>query len=142
MQRSAKTHYASLAILELAIRFASAEPVPIRAIAESQEIPSQFLVQILLRLKHAGLVRSSRGAGGGYQLALPPDEITLAAVVRAVEGDRALQPQVPRPENPVAAVLCDAWRAIACRERQMLESTTFATLAARARQPAPAMYYI
>ena len=74
MKFSAKTEYACLAVLELARAFDSDEPVRIRSIAEEHGIPSRFLVQILLQLKGAGLVNSTRGAAGGYQLAKPPGE--------------------------------------------------------------------
>src|SRR5205085_8263082 len=64
-------------------------PVKGERIAQAQEIPLKFLENILGDLKHAGLVRSQRGAEGGYWLARPADEITLAEVIRAVEGPLA-----------------------------------------------------
>src|SRR6185312_15284737 len=83
---SAKTEYACIAVLELAARHASGEPVRIRDIAEAHGIPSRFLVQILLQLKSAGLVHSIRGAAGGYQLAREPEEITLLDVMTVVDA--------------------------------------------------------
>src|SRR5215475_6331543 len=77
---SAKTEYACIAMLELSASYGAHEPVRIRKIAEEHGIPSRFLVQILLQLKGAGLVTSTRGAAGGYQLAKAPEEITLAEV--------------------------------------------------------------
>ncbi len=68
MKFTAKTEYACLAVLELARAFDLGEPVRIRTIADEHGIPSRFLVQILLQLKGAGLVSSTRGAAGGYQL--------------------------------------------------------------------------
>ena len=73
-------------MLELAASFGSGEPVRIGEIAETHGIPSRFLVQILLQLKGAGLVTSTRGAAGGYQLLKPPDEITLGAVMSFIDG--------------------------------------------------------
>ena len=68
MRISAKTEYACIAMLELASQYGSGEPVRIRRIAERHDVPSRFLVQILLQLKGAGLVASDRGAAGGYLL--------------------------------------------------------------------------
>src|ERR1051325_6447801 len=84
MRVSAKVDYAVRAGAELA---ASADgPVKGDRIAQAQQIPLKFLENILLDLKHAGLVQSRRGAEGGYWLARPADEISLADVIRAVEG--------------------------------------------------------
>ena len=85
MRIPAKTEYACIAILDLAARYGSAEPVCVREIADAHGIPSHFLVQILLQLKGAGLVTSTRGAAGGYRLSHSPDEITLARVMAAVD---------------------------------------------------------
>ena len=71
MKLSAKTEYACIAMLELAARYDTGEPIRIRTIADEHDIPSRFLVQILLQLKGAGLVNSTRGASGGYQLVVP-----------------------------------------------------------------------
>ena len=88
MRISAKAEYACVAMLELAANYGEPQPLPIKAIAEAQSIPQNFLVQILLQLKTAQLVVSVRGASGGYQLARPPEEITLADVINAID-DRA-----------------------------------------------------
>jgi len=80
MRLSAKTEYASLAVLELALRQDRDEPVRIREISEAHGVPSRFLVQILLQLKAAGLVTSTRGSAGGYRLARDASEITLADI--------------------------------------------------------------
>src|ERR1051325_1965063 len=95
MRVSAKVDYAVRAGAELA---ASADgPVKGDRIAQAQQIPLKFLENILLDLKHAGLVQSQRGAEGGYWLARPADEISLADVIRAVEGPianvRGLRPE-------------------------------------------------
>ena len=76
---------------------AGEEPVKGEKLAEAQDIPLQFLEHILLELKHARLVRARRGARGGYWLAKPAEEITLADVIRAVEGPLAnIQDLAPR----------------------------------------------
>src|SRR5881392_563260 len=87
MRVSAKVDYAVRAAVELAV--AGDGPVKGERIADAQEIPPKFLENILLELRHAGLVQSQRGAEGGYWLARPAAEITLAEVIRAVEGPLA-----------------------------------------------------
>src|SRR5204862_6523616 len=84
MRVSAKADYAVRAAAELAA--AQSPPVTGEAIAQAQDIPLKFLENILGELKHAGMVRSQRGAEGGYWLARPAEEVTLAEVVRAIEG--------------------------------------------------------
>src|SRR5256885_16509295 len=84
MRVSAKVDYAVRAAVELAV--AGDGPVKGERIADAQQIPLNFLENILLELKHAGLVQSQRGAEGGYWLAKPPEEYVLAEVLRAVEG--------------------------------------------------------
>ncbi len=86
MRLSRKSEYACLALIDLASRHPEGGYSKIREVAERQGIPRGFLVQILLRLKNAGYVRSARGAAGGYQLAKPPGEITVAEVVRLMDG--------------------------------------------------------
>src|SRR5262249_59816083 len=92
MRISAKAEYACVAMLELAANYHEPQPVRIKAIADAQGIPQRFLVQILLQLKTAGLVASVRGAAGGYQLARPPESISLAEVIAAIV-ERSLSPR-------------------------------------------------
>src|SRR3954469_11146642 len=92
MRVSAKAEYACVAMLELAINYREPQPLRIKAIADAQGIPQRFLVQILLQLKTAGLVVSVRGASGGYQLARPPENISLAQVVHAIDARSAPAP--------------------------------------------------
>ena len=86
MSIAAKTEYACIAVMALARSYGSGQPIRVGAIAERHEIPSRFLVQILLQLKSAGLVSSTRGASGGYQLVRDPATISLADVVEVLEG--------------------------------------------------------
>ena len=85
MKLSLRSEYALRALQVLALHREQAV-VRIQTISQEQNIPKRFLEQILNDLKSAGLVRSKRGAAGGYSLARPPEEITLAAVVRHLEG--------------------------------------------------------
>src|SRR2546425_9827338 len=87
MRVSAKVDYAVRAAVELAA--AESPPLKGELISQAQEIPLKFLENILGELKHAGIVRSQRGAEGGYWLARPAEEITIADVIRAVEGPLA-----------------------------------------------------
>ena len=93
---SAKAEYACLAVIALAQRRPENRPVPIREIAEAQGIPETFLTQILLKLKGAGLVLSTRGSAGGYRLARSPEEISLLDVLRVVDGSESERAGVPR----------------------------------------------
>ena len=129
MRISAKADYAVRAVVELAA--AGEEPVKGERLAEAQDIPLQFLEHILLELKHARLVRARRGARGGYWLARPPEEITLANVIRAVEGPLAnIQDLAPEatdyPGN--AKQLTEVWIAVRASLRRVLERVTIADL--------------
>jgi Rrf2 family protein len=129
MRISAKADYAVRAAVEMAA--AGDEPVKGERIAEAQDIPLQFLEHILLELKHARLVRARRGARGGYWLAKPPEEITLANLIRAVEGPLAnIQDQAPEATKyPGAAKeLTDVWIAVRSSLRRVLEHVTVADL--------------
>jgi len=140
MKLSAKTEYACLAMLQLAAEYDSGEPVQIRRIAEVHGIPSRFLVQILLQLKGASLVASTRGASGGYRLARPPREITLAEVIEVMEGE-------DRPESnagkatPLVGALLGLCRELGDAQRDRLDDTTLADLVEQAAQREP-MWYI
>jgi Rrf2 family protein len=130
MRVSAKVDYALRAALELA----AAGPGPTKGerISQSQDIPLKFLENILLELRHAGLVQSQRGAEGGYWLARPPEEIPLADVIRAVEGPlanvRGSRPETVEYAGP-AARLQDVWIAVRANLRAVLEELTLADVA-------------
>ena len=132
MRVSAKADYAIRAAIELA---AAGDDGPVKGerIAQAQEIPFKFLENILGDLRHHGLVRSQRGAEGGYWLARPPAEITVADVIRAVDGPLANVRGV-RPEEieyaGSAAKLQDVWVAVRASLRSVLERVTLADLAA------------
>ena len=142
MHLSAKTEYACIAVLELAIRHGSGKPVRIREIAEPNGIPSRFLVQILLQLKSAGIVGSTRGAAGGYQLMKEPSQVTLAEVMAASEGQISDPVSSVDQQTPATRSLFAAWNKLAATERRLLESISFAQLADRATNQTDNMYYI
>jgi Rrf2 family protein len=128
---SAKADYALRAAAELAAAEGSG-PVKGEQLARAQSIPPKFLENILLELRHAGLVHSQRGAEGGYWLARPAAEITLAEVIRAVEGPLA-NVRGTRPESleytGVAEPLRRVWIAVRASLRGVLESVTLADVA-------------
>ncbi len=142
MKVSAKTEYACLAMLELATHYGSGEPVRIRAIADEHGIPSRFLVQILLQLKGAGFVASTRGASGGYQLIKPPEEVSLGEVMAVIEGQDTEVTTSADPASPTAQVLISAWREVAKVQHDALYAITFADLVSRIERPSENMFYI
>jgi Rrf2 family protein len=142
MKVSAKTEYACLAMLELAAHWGSGEPVRIRAIAEEHGIPPRFLVQILLQLKGAGFVASTRGASGGYQLIKPPEDITLGEVMAVIEGQEGEVTSNVSSPSPTAQVLVGAWREVAQVEHDALRAITFADLVGRIQRRTENMFYI
>jgi Rrf2 family protein len=127
---SAKADYAVRAAVELA----SAVPGPVKAerIAQAQEIPLKFLENIMGDLRNAGLVRSQRGVEGGYWLARPADEISVAHVIRAVDGPLA-NVRGHRPEEVEyqgsSERLREVWVAVRASLRNVLETVTVADLA-------------
>jgi Rrf2 family protein len=128
---SAKVDYALKAAAELAVA-EGAGPVKGDLIARAQEIPPKFLENILLELRHAGLVQSQRGAEGGYWLARPAAEITVADVIRAVEGPlanvRGIRPEAVEYHGP-AEPLRQVWVGVRASLRGVLESVTLADVA-------------
>jgi Rrf2 family protein len=127
---SAKGDYALRAAVELAAT--RDEFVKADRIAAAQSIPLRFLEHILLDLKHAQLVESRRGAEGGYRLARPPAEVTLADVIRAVEGPlanvRGARPEALAYEGS-AEPLRDVFVALRASVRAVLERVTLADVA-------------
>jgi Rrf2 family protein len=125
---SAKTDYALRAALELAAA-PDEKPVKGERIATAQAIPLRFLENILMQLRHAGLVESRRGADGGYRLARPAGEVTLADVIRAIDGPLA-GVSGARPETldftGVAEPMRDVWIAVRASLRGVLEGVTLA----------------
>ena len=138
MRITAKADYAVRAAVELAAAESSGRPVKGEQLAFLQDIPQNFLENILTELRRAGIVRSRRGADGGYQLARPAADVTVADVLRAVEGPLAAVQGV-RPdqlEYPHAAErLPEVWVALRSSLRDVLEHVTLADIA-RGRLPA------
>lgn len=143
MRISAKAEYACVAMLELSANFAEPQPLPIKAIAEAQEIPQNFLVQILLQLKTAGLVVSVRGASGGYQLARPPDAITLADIINAIDDRAAARSALTKGRRSRAVgVLLGIWQEVQAEEQRALQRITLAELVRRIQEDHALSYQI
>lgn len=134
---SRRTDYASRAILALAL--ADGGPLKLEQIAEATEAPRSVLEQVMPVLRNAGVVRSTRGPGGGYRLNKPASEITLERVVRLFEGQLAPIGYATRHEpDPcpeiVARSLRETWVEVRDATIDILARATFADLAARASQ--------
>ena len=133
---SAKADYAVRAVLVLAAHEGE-RPVKGETIARSQDLPPKFVENILGELKHAGIVSSQRGPDGGYRLARAPGDVTLADVIRVVDGPIAAVAGV-RPEDvsypPGAEALPGVWLEARGMLRSVLETTTFADLVERSRR--------
>jgi len=132
LQVSAKTDYALRAAAELA-RAAADETGPVKgeSISKTQGIPKKFMENILHDLKRSGIVRTRRGASGGYWLALPAEEISLADIIRAVEGPLAnVRGEWPEAVEYSGAAehLQEVWIAVRANLRAVLESVTLADL--------------
>jgi Rrf2 family cysteine metabolism transcriptional repressor len=137
MRLSTRGEYASRAMLELSRRYLDG-PIHGREIAKAQEIPQQFLEQILLLLKRAGYLKSRKGQKGGYVLAKPPGKINVAEVIRVMDGPLA-------PIDCVSVMAHEAcpmertcglrwlWKDVRDAVAEILEKTTFADLARKSR---------
>jgi Rrf2 family protein len=125
MRLSARADYALRAAIEIAT--ISDAHVTAEQVARAQQIPVKFLETILTQLRRAGLVRSQRGPDGGFWLARPADEITLADIIRAIDG-QLLGVRGERPENigyiGAAEPLQRVWIALRASERAILEEVT------------------
>lgn len=132
MRISAKVDYAVRAMAELAAAPAG-EPVRAEKVATAQEVPLAFLLIILNDLRTAHLVRGHRGRAGGYSLARPAGEITVADVVRAIEGPLARVRDVGLRDlkyTGPATALVDVWMAVRTSLRAVMENVTLADLVA------------
>jgi Rrf2 family protein len=134
MRMSAKAEYAVRAMVQLATIDRGAL-VKTDDLAHAQGIPAQFLVDILSDLRTDRLVRSHRGRDGGYELARPSSEISIADVLRCIDGPLASVRDIGLGDLPYSgptAALTDLWQALRASMRSVLEQTTLADVAAGA----------
>ncbi len=131
MNFTAREEYGLLAVLHLGLH-GSSEAVQSREIACAEEIPEQFLEQVMAALRRAGVVRSIRGASGGYVLARPAREVTAGDVLRALSGPivpiRCLDAGAERCERLENCVITDLWQRVESGILKVLDSTTIQDL--------------
>jgi Rrf2 family cysteine metabolism transcriptional repressor len=145
---SAKGEYAIRALLDLALHGQKGLQ-PIQDIAARQGIPQRYLEQVLLQLKRAGLLESRRGSAGGYRLSRPRDQVTVGAVLRAVEGP-VVGTEPARRGSRLAQAECagdlsELWREISDAVSMVVDRITLEDLRRRAverRSSASPMYHI
>ena len=108
-------------MLELAARYNAGGPVPAQIIAEHRDIPEKYLTHILLQLKRSGLVRSMRGAQGGYTLVDAPEKIVLLDIIEAIDGPIIIPTNT---EDAPGSELRVIWETVARDTRKSLQRLT------------------
>jgi Rrf2 family protein len=143
VELSCKSEYALLALLELTTHHNNGEPLQIRQIAAEQKIPDRYLEQLLATLRRAGILRSQRGARGGYLLAKEPWQISLWDVVNCIEGVESKDFE-KAPQSVESMVIRDVWRETQRAADAILQKYTLQDLADQrnARKQSDVMYYI
>ncbi|MDJ0800375.1 MAG: Rrf2 family transcriptional regulator [Calothrix sp. MO_167.B12] len=146
MELSCKSEYAILALLELATKYQSGEPMQIRQIAAQQNIPDRYLEQLLATLRRGGIVKSQRGSKGGYLLAREPWKITVFEILACLEGlDKVKKCEEEiQPQTVESSVIEEIWQEACQAANSILETYTLADLCEKrdARQQLNIMYYI
>jgi Rrf2 family transcriptional regulator, cysteine metabolism repressor len=145
VELSCKSEYALLALIALADRFHGNEPLQIRQIAAQQNIPDRYLEQLLATLRRSGLVRSQRGAKGGYMLAREPWQITVLEVMTCIEGHDITASTENKATRTTEKRVIDAVWLNACETlRTVLQNHTLQDLCDRRdiQQQSELMYYI
>lgn len=145
MELSCKSEYALLAMLELAAHHSEGEPLQIRQIAAEQNIPDRYLEQLLATLRRSGLIRSQRGARGGYLLSREPWKITLLEVVNCIEGADSQPSEAGREAKSVEGmVIREIWQEAGRAADAILQKYTLQDLAEKrnSKRQLDIMYYI
>jgi Rrf2 family protein len=145
VELSNKSEYAFLALLELATRYSSGESLQIRQMAVLQDIPNRYLEQLLATLRRQGLIKSIRGAKGGYILARDPKQITLLEAWSCIEGAEAVVPTVEQnPGTLENQIIHEIWQEARQAANSVLEKYTLHDLCERRgkKRQKELMYYI
>ncbi len=145
MELSPKVEYALLALLELTAWYEQQIPVRIQAIADRQQLGDRYLEQILATLRRGGLVRSQRGAKGGYLLARDPRSVTLFDAIECMEGNSASDAETASVQpTPSVEAVREIWQEMYRTLHKMMQKYTLQDLYERqkAKQPQDIMYYI
>ncbi len=139
---SARVHYATLAMLELAIRRDDPAPVAIREITDRHGVPGPFLVQIFRTLRTSGWVQSIRGSQGGYRLSIDPAKITLLDIAEAVGCQEAGSLRTEGKSTPADEMLQGLWEEASEASRQVLGRARLSDMVERCRHGDATMFYI
>src|SRR3989338_9422233 len=131
MRISARSEYACRALLELALHWPNKKPLAIRLISEKQHIPVKYLIHILIQLKRLGVVSSTRGKEGGYNLALAPGKILLGEVIYETSGPLFSATDLNTKNN---SIFTSIWDEVELSVRKVLDKVTFADISDRARR--------
>lgn len=144
VELSCKNEYAILALVELAAHYTGGEPLQIRQIAAQQNIPDRYLEQLLAALRRGGLVRSQRGAKGGYILSREPWKINLLEVMNCLEGADAQMAEDDEPKTVENTVICEIWQEAHTASETVLQRYTLQDICEKrdARRQLDIMYYI
>ncbi len=144
MELSCKCEYALLALLELATQYNEGEPLQIRQIATQQNIPDRYLEQLLATLRRGGLVKSQRGAKGGYILAREPWKITLLEVLNCLEGLDSRSSEEANHKTVESTVVQEIWQEAHQAANLVLQKYTLQALCEQraAKRQLDIMYYI
>ncbi|MDN5293073.1 MAG: Rrf2 family transcriptional regulator, cysteine metabolism repressor [Eubacteriales bacterium] len=149
MKISTRGHYGVMAMLDLALHHGEG-PIPLKSVAERQNLSEHYLEQLIAVLRKAGLVKSVRGAQGGYTLAREPHEIKIGEIIRVLEGPIA-PVECVNEEDPECCLRADycvtrnLWEKVKASIEEVLDNTTLEDLvreAEKARQAGGYMYYI
>ncbi len=146
MKLSSRGDYGLRALIELAVFHHLSRPVQVKDIARRQDIPEDYLGQLMVSLRKAGLVESARGPSGGYMLARPPEEITLSQAIEVLEGPLAQTECGPvetrsRCGLANACAVQEAWSRATRAAIDVLDSITIEDLCQRQREMRRALSY-
>ena len=138
MRISARCDYACRALLELSLHWPGKTPIRIQDISERQSIPERYLVQILLQLKRMGFVVSSRGKEGGYNLAMPPEDVRLGEVMRTFTGSLLPMADSAKENN---SVFLGIWEEVEGVMADVLDNVSFADICKKTDQKEKVIVY-
>jgi Rrf2 family iron-sulfur cluster assembly transcriptional regulator len=128
MKLTTRGHYSVKALLDISLQ-PNFGPTSVRAIAKRQQLPAPYLEKLLIEMRRAGIVRSVRGAQGGYQLLSPPQDISLGQILQAIgETIEPLPKHEPHPEQAEDWVTFSIWQRLHEKLKEALYSITLADL--------------
>ena len=143
MKLSTRGRYGTRFMLDLALHYGRG-PLLLREISDRQEISIKYLEQLIPPLKAAGLVKSTRGPHGGYQLGRPPSEIALLEIIRVLEGSTSVTECVEDPDSCSRSTACvtrEVWGEVSGKIEEVLEAVTLERMVERHRRLAASYAY-